>query len=53
MVELGEQSIDDAVTIHLNSQIKGILRAEAIAAQTNVSALLREWIEDRLNLPVG
>lgn len=54
MVELnGEQPIDDAVTIHLNGQIKGILRAEAIAAQTNVSALLREWIEERLDLPVG
>ena len=48
----GENPIDDAVTIHLGSQIKGILRAEALAAQTSVSALLREWIEERLDLPV-
>ncbi len=54
MVEMnGGQPIDDIVTIHLNSQLKGILRAEALAAQTNVSALLRDWIEERLDLPIG
>jgi hypothetical protein len=54
IVELNnQQPIDETVTIHINSQIKGILRAEALAAQTNVSALLREWIEDRLDLPLA
>lgn len=49
----GEQPLDDTVTVHLGSQLKGVLRAEALAAQTSVSALLRDWIQDRLDLPIG
>ncbi|HRJ40542.1 MAG: hypothetical protein KJZ86_00990 [Caldilineaceae bacterium] len=39
-------------TVHLDPVTKGILRAEAIAAKTSVSALLRAWIDERLDLPV-
>ena len=42
----------DVVTIHLDPVLKGIVRAEALAAQKSVSALLREWIDERLDLPV-
>lgn len=39
------------ITIHLDDLTKGILQAEALAAHTSVSALLREWIDERLDLP--
>lgn len=32
--------------------LKNVLRAEALAANKSVSALLREWAEERLDLPV-
>ena len=45
------KELDSQVTVHLNELDKAILRAEALASQTSVSALIREWIEDRLDLP--
>lgn len=39
------------LTIHLNPQIKAILQAEAQAAHKSVAALMREWIDERLDLP--
>jgi hypothetical protein len=39
--------------IYLDDFTKGVLHAEAIAAQKSVSALLREWIDERLDLPAG
>jgi hypothetical protein len=42
---------DDSVTVHLPSYVKGMLHAEAIAAHKSVSALLRDWIDERLDLP--
>jgi hypothetical protein len=41
------------VTVHLDEITKGILHAEALAAKKSVSALLREWIDERLDLLVG
>ena len=43
----------ESVTIHLPSVLKGILRAEALAAQKSLSALLRAWIDERLDLQAG
>lgn len=43
---LGEQ-----ITVHLSDIDKAILRAEALAAQKSISSLVREWIEERLDLP--
>jgi hypothetical protein len=42
---------DDSLTIHLPADLKGILYAEAIVAQKSMSALVRQWIEERLDLP--
>lgn len=42
---------DDSLTIHLPAALKGILYAESIVAQKSMSALVREWLEDRLDLP--
>lgn len=42
---------DKAVTTHLPEALAGILHAEAIMAEKSVSALLREWVEERLDLP--
>ena len=42
---------DKTVTMHVPDALAGILHAEAIMAQKSVSALLREWIEERLDLP--
>ena len=41
----------DSVTIHLDPYSTGVLHAEAIAANTSVSALLRAWIDERLDIP--
>lgn len=41
----------ESVTIHLPPYVKGILHAEAVAAHKSVSALLREWIDERIDLP--
>lgn len=41
----------ESVTVHLAPLLKGILRAEALAAQQSVSALVRSWIDERLDLP--
>lgn len=42
---------DDVLTIHLPTALKGILYAESIVAQKSMSALVRQWIEERLDLP--
>lgn len=41
------------VATHLPPDLKRILRAEALEKGTTVSALLRELIEERLDLPVA
>ena len=45
--------ITEKISLNLDPILKGILHAEALAAQKSVSALLREWIDERLDLPVG
>jgi len=46
-----ESRLVDSVTIHLDPYSKGVLHAEAMAANTSVSALLRQWIDERLDAP--
>lgn len=46
-----DKDLDAQITIHLNGLDKAVLRAEALAAQKSISALVREWIEERLDLP--
>lgn len=43
---------DKTVTLHVSEALAGILHAEAMMAQKSVSALLREWVEERFDLPV-
>ena len=45
------KELDAQITIHLSEMDKAILRAEALAAQKSMSALIREWIDERLDLP--
>lgn len=55
-VELSEHILLDSsatVTFHISPVLKGILSAEAAATNKSVSALLREWIDEYLDLPVG
>lgn len=54
-VDLGTEAIDTLrpVTVHVPAHIKGILHAEAVATDKSISALIREWIEERLDLPNG
>ena len=47
----GERHNTATITIHLDPRIRDILQAESLAAQGFVSALVRDWIEDRLDLP--
>ena len=42
---------DQQVTVHLDDVTKGILQAEALATRKSVSTLIREWIDERLDLP--
>ena len=41
----------ETVTVHIDPLLKSILRAEALATRQSVSALLRAWIDERLDLP--
>ena len=43
----------ESVTVHLDPYLKGVLHAEAIAARKSISALLRDWIDERLDLPAA
>lgn len=47
----GDGETPESFTLHLNTYLKNILRAEALSTQKSVSALLREWIQERLDLP--
>lgn len=42
-----------ALTIHLPPLVKSILQAEALAVHRSASALVREWIDERLDLPTN
>lgn len=43
----------NAITIHVSDFMKGVLHAEAVVARKPLGALLREWVDERLDLPVG
>ena len=43
----------ESLTVHLDPYTKGVLQAEAAAAKLSVGALLRSWIEERLDLPIA
>ncbi|MEZ4662950.1 MAG: ribbon-helix-helix protein, CopG family [Caldilineaceae bacterium] len=47
------KDLDAQITVHINEMDKAILRAEALSAQKSVSALIREWIEERLDSATG
>jgi hypothetical protein len=47
----GEGVHNAPLTIHLDEYMKGVVYAEAIAADKSVSAMIRDWIEERLDLP--
>lgn len=40
-----------SATVYLPPVLYGILRAEALAANTSISGLLCTWIDERLDLP--
>jgi hypothetical protein len=46
-----QESRDSSLTIHLDALTKAILRAEALATRQSMGALVRQWIEERLELP--
>lgn len=39
------------ITIYVDDFMKDILHAEAVAAKKSVSSLVREWVDERLDLP--
>jgi hypothetical protein len=41
------------VLVRVPAYVKEILYAESVAADKSVAALLREWIDERLDLPEG
>jgi len=50
MVPAEWQSGHTTLTIHLDPRTKAILHAEALATHTSMGALVRQWIEERLEL---
>jgi hypothetical protein len=42
-----------ALTIHLPPLVKAIVQAEALAVHKSVGALVREWVDERLDLPTN
>jgi hypothetical protein len=48
--ELLDQAITLLHTVRLDARTQAIVRAEALAAHTSVGALVRQWIEERLEL---
>ena len=53
-VELGNGSRQtEAITAYLPDWMAGVVYAEAVAEDKSISALLREMIADRYDLPVG
>jgi hypothetical protein len=55
VVEPSDLEADATATlsVHLPPALRGILHAEALAANKSMSALVREWIEERLDLPAA
>lgn len=41
----------ERITVQVPAYIKDILHAEAVAANTSMSAFLRKWLDDQLDLP--
>ena len=39
------------VTVRVPAYIKDILHAEAVASDKSISSLVRDWIDERLDLP--
>ena len=50
-VHLNGEAKSDSITVHISPTLRGILHAEAVAAHRSVGALLRTWIDERLDLP--
>jgi hypothetical protein len=49
----GDRRMSTAITVHVDDFTSGVLYAEALAADLPLSALIREWIEERLDLPAA
>ena len=50
LISGGVRPANQQLTIRLDEITKGVLHAEAVAAKKSISALLREWIDERLDL---
>lgn len=50
-VEFTGEASESTITVHVPAYLKGVLHAEALAAHKSVSALVREWLDERLDLP--
>jgi hypothetical protein len=51
LIRGGDRPSNQQLTIRLDEITKGVLHAEAVAAKKSISALLRAWIDERLDLP--
>ena len=50
-IEFNREAVEAAITVHVPTYLKGVLHAEALAAHKSMSALIREWLDERLDLP--
>jgi hypothetical protein len=49
----GQEAGLTSMTIHLPPLVKALVQAEALSSQKSMAALMREWIDERLDLPVS
>jgi hypothetical protein len=47
----GDTETAAAITVHLSTYQRNLLHAEALATRKSMSALVREWIDERFDLP--
>ncbi|HRJ45031.1 MAG: hypothetical protein KJZ86_14475 [Caldilineaceae bacterium] len=50
-LKMSGEIAEATITVHVPLYVKGILHAEALAAHKSVSGLMREWLDERLDLP--
>ncbi len=50
-IAMSGDAAEAAITVRVPLYVKGILHAEALAAHKSISSLVREWLDERLDLP--
>jgi hypothetical protein len=50
-LSIDDEETSETIATYVPAWLKGVLHAEAVAANISMSALVRTWLEERLDLP--